>query len=58
MAAKGRQLAHTILMNLENQLLNALASEYKEDIIQVIHEELSEVQSALQWIRELPVSIK
>ena len=58
MAAEGRQLAYTILMNLENQLLNALASENKVDIIKVIDEELSEVRRALQWIRKLPANIK
>jgi len=58
MAQEGRQLAYTILMNLENQLLNALASENKVDIIKVIDEELSEVRLALQWIRKLPVNIK
>jgi hypothetical protein len=58
MAAEGRQLAYTILMNLENQLLNALASEYKVDIIKVIDEELAEVRRALQWIRKLPANIK
>jgi len=43
---------------LENQLLNALASENKVDIIKVIDEELSEVRRALRWIRKLPANIK
>lgn len=47
----GKDLVLYILMALENQLLNALASEYKEDIIEQINEELEEVQEALNYVR-------
>lgn len=42
-----------VLSNLENQLLNAIASEGQKDILIVIKEELHEVQQALKWVRSV-----
>ena len=46
-----KETAVRVLEQLENQLLNGIASEGQEDILIVIKEELYEVQQALRWVR-------
>lgn len=48
-----QQIAVRVLEQLENQLLNGIASEYKQDILNDIKEELHEVQQALKWARRV-----
>lgn len=48
-----QQTAVRVLEQLENQLLNGIASEYKQDILNDIKEELHEVQQALKWARRV-----
>ena len=49
---EGKKITIKVLEGLENQLLNAEASEGKNDIIIVIREELKEVQDALSYVRK------
>ena len=48
---EGKKITIKVLEGLENHLLNAEASEYKNDIIIGIREELKEVQDALSYVR-------
>lgn len=53
MAKANKETAVRVLENLENQLLNGIASESQKDIIKIIKEELQEVQQALKWVRSV-----
>ncbi len=48
-----QQTAVRVLEQLENQLLNAIASEYRKDILKTVKEELYEVNQALKWARSV-----
>lgn len=52
-ATSNKATAVRVLVQLENQLLNAIASEGDEDILEVVNIELHEVQQALQWARNV-----
>jgi len=54
----GKKLTLDVLQGLENQLLNAQASEGKKDILEIIQIELEEVQGALKWIHNIIIKNK